>query len=255
MGDLSTGKAVRREGDHVHRPHAPWTPAVRALLGHLHAAGFDGAPRPVVTPDDGHDVVTWVEGDVEPAAVLEGGQMAALGALLRRLHDTTASFPAGAAGRWQPSVLRPFRGDDVVGHGDVAPWNLVSRDGVPVALIDWELAGPVDQLRELGHAAWLCGGLYDDGTVSEAPLPPVAQRAANLRRFADGYGLPREERPGLVEAMIDVAILTAASDAREAGIGPDGAAGSFGPWGVAWRSRSAAWMVTHRPRLLAALLA
>lgn len=33
-----------RIGDTVRRPAGPWTPTVHALLGHLHAAGFHGAP-------------------------------------------------------------------------------------------------------------------------------------------------------------------------------------------------------------------
>lgn len=36
---------VVRVGDTVRRPVGPWTPSVHALLEHLEAAGFDGAPR------------------------------------------------------------------------------------------------------------------------------------------------------------------------------------------------------------------
>jgi hypothetical protein len=42
-GNMSSG--VVRVGDTVRRPAGPWTPTVHALLGHLHAAGFRGAPR------------------------------------------------------------------------------------------------------------------------------------------------------------------------------------------------------------------
>ena len=38
---------------------------------------------------------------------------------------------------------------------DNAPWNIVARDGMPVAFIDWETAGPVDPLVELAQLAWL----------------------------------------------------------------------------------------------------
>ena len=44
-GNVSGG--VVRIGDTVRRPAGPWTPAVHALLGHLHATGFPGAPRPL----------------------------------------------------------------------------------------------------------------------------------------------------------------------------------------------------------------
>ncbi|WP_199565450.1 hypothetical protein [Spongiactinospora rosea] len=44
-GNVSQG--VVRVGDTVHRPAGLWTPAVHALLSHLHSAGFEGAPRPL----------------------------------------------------------------------------------------------------------------------------------------------------------------------------------------------------------------
>jgi len=43
-GGNATGGVVRK-GQTVRRPAGPWTPAVHALLAHLHAAGFAGAPR------------------------------------------------------------------------------------------------------------------------------------------------------------------------------------------------------------------
>jgi hypothetical protein len=44
-GNMSSG--VVRVGDTVRRPAGPWTPAVHALLAHLHEAGFRCAPRPL----------------------------------------------------------------------------------------------------------------------------------------------------------------------------------------------------------------
>lgn len=43
-GNVSAG--VVRVGDTVRRPAGPWTPAVHALLTHLHEAGFRAAPAP-----------------------------------------------------------------------------------------------------------------------------------------------------------------------------------------------------------------
>jgi hypothetical protein len=48
-GNVSDG--VVRVGDTVRRPAGPWTPAVHALLTHLHDAGFDAAPRPLGLDD------------------------------------------------------------------------------------------------------------------------------------------------------------------------------------------------------------
>jgi hypothetical protein len=56
-GNASGG--VVRTGDTVRRPAGPWTPAVHALLGHLRAAGFPGAPRPLGLDEHGREVLTF----------------------------------------------------------------------------------------------------------------------------------------------------------------------------------------------------
>lgn len=147
---------------------------------------------------------------------------------------------------WQPSVLRPCGPDRVISHGDIAPWNVVVRDEQPVALIDWELSGPVDRLQEIAHTAWLNIRLFDDEITKDEHLPSAEHRATQLRLFADGYGLSDQDRRGIVGTILDVAVLTAAADAVEAGIGPHSSVPSNQAWGVCWRVRSAAWMVRNR---------
>jgi hypothetical protein len=83
---------VLRRGDTVLRPAGPWTPAVHALLRHLERIGFAGAPRVVGDgyDDQGHEVLTFVEGAfVHPRTWSDDGIWQA-GTLLRALHDATA---------------------------------------------------------------------------------------------------------------------------------------------------------------------
>ena len=58
-GGNMTGGVVR-VGDTVRRPAGPWTPAVHALLNHLHAVGFPGAPRAHGLDDQGREVLDFV---------------------------------------------------------------------------------------------------------------------------------------------------------------------------------------------------
>lgn len=137
----------------------------------------------------------------------------------------------------------------IYSHCDAAPWNVVSREGLPVALIDWELSGPVDRSMELAHTAWLNARLFDDGVAEKERLSPAEERIQQLRAFVDGYELAREDRLGLVGQMIEVAILSAASDAIEAGITSESVDEQWIVWGVAWRARSAAWMIRNKSML------
>jgi Ser/Thr protein kinase RdoA (MazF antagonist) len=241
-------RAVRRDGA-VLRPVSSWTPAVHALLRHLEAAGFDGCPRLVGDGYDGegHEVLTYVEGTfVHPRAWSDEGVWQ-VGALLRRFHDAVAGFQPPADARWLPRFADPATAD-VIGHGDTGPWNIVARDGRPVALIDWDFAGPIERSDEVAATGWLNAQLHDDDIAERNGLPDAAGRAAQLRHFLDGYGLAAAERVGLVERMAHYAIRDCAWEAAWRGVTRE----STDPeplWALAWRARSAAWILRHR-RLL-----
>ena len=242
------------------RPWRPWSPSVLALLRHLEAAGFEGAPRVVGTGQsaDGREAVAYVPGDVAP--LLWAADAAyALGALLRALHAATASF--AGAGPWLPRWGRDLPGSArVIGHCDAAPWNVVARDGVPVALVDWDTAGPVGARWEVAQAAWLNARLFDDDVALRDGLPDPATRAGCVAAICDGYGLAGAERAGLVDAMVEVAVRSAAQEAIDAAGGGLDRLGGGTPLGEAdllrsmtWRTRSAAWMLRHRATLDRAL--
>jgi hypothetical protein len=241
-----------RRGGTVLRPAGPWTPAVHGLLRYLERAGFAGAPRVVGDGYDaqGREVLTFVEGTfVHPHAWSDEGIWHA-GRLLRALHDATAGFRPSADATWCPGPFRTSFGapGTVVTHGDAGPWNLAARDGLPVAFIDWDTAGPAGRLDEVAAAGWWNAQLHDDDVARRQGLPPADARAAQLGYFLDGYRLTAAEREGLVTRMIEYAIRDCAAEAVKAGVTPGSA--DPGPlWSLAWRSRSAAWMIRHRTLL------
>jgi hypothetical protein len=109
-------------------------------------------------------------------------------------------------------------------------------------------AGPADRLEEIAATAWLNAQLHDDDIAERQGLPAARARAAQLRRFADGYQLPRADRQRLVTAMIEYAIRDSAAEAIQAGVTPQ-TGECDAVWAIAWRARSAAWMIRHRPLL------
>lgn len=239
---------VVRRGGVVHRPAEPWSAGVLALLRHLEAAGFDGAPRVVGSgfDEEGRETLTWVEGGfVHPGPWGEAG-LHRLGAMVRRLHDAAAGFVPPPGATWRPWSERVLGDADAGwGHGDAGPWNVVARDGLPAALIDWETAGPMDPLTDLAQACWLNAQLHDDEVAARAGLADAATRARHLGLMLDGYGMARARRPALVGRVIEVAVLAAADQAIEARVTPETTAADA-LWGLAWRTRAAAWMVRHR---------
>jgi hypothetical protein len=248
--------------DVVLRAAAPWSRSVMALLKHLEAVGFEGAPRPVGDgfDADGREAITYIPGSTPHPGAWDDHAISAVGALLRRLHDATESFQPPADASWQPSFARLLPGHHLVfGHGDTGPWNVVAQGGIPVAFIDWEFAGPVDALWELAETAWLNAQLHDDDIAERASLPSAVRRSQQVRLLLDAYGLPAAERVGFVDRMIEFAVHSARAEAVRYGVTPDTAAAvdpSGYPvlWAITWRARSASWMLRHRRILERALV-
>ena len=245
---------VTRRGDVVFRQAAPWSATIVALLRHLEREGFEYAPRVVGTglAPDGRETVTFIEGEFVHPRPWHDAAMPLLGRMLRQLHDATSSFvpPPGAV--WRPWFARNLRTQRVIGHCDTGPWNIVTRNARPVALIDWEVAGPVDPIVELAQACWLNAQLYDDDLAEMQGLGSVEERARQMRMLLDGYGLARQQRVGFVDTMRDFAVLCAANEVIDAGITPDTQDASA-LWAISWRTRSAAWIGRHRDALERAL--
>ena len=243
--------AVYRRGDVVYRETGPWAPTVHALLRHLESVGFTYAPHVIGSGFDdlGRETLAYIEGEfIDPGPwTLEGA--AALGRVLRELHEATASFRPPSDALWGPWFGRDLGGPQrVIGHCDFAPWNIVTRDGMPVGLIDWDFSGPVDPLVELAQACWLNAKLHDDVVAEREGLPPMAERAKQLRAIVDAYGLPAKQRDGFIDRMVELVIYDNEDFANDAGVTPD----SDDPrliWGFAWRARGAAWLLRNRSSL------
>ncbi len=250
---------VHRQGDVVVRDPGPWTPAVHSLLRHLEEVGFAGAPRIVGSgfDADGRETLTYIEGEfLQPGPwSLEGA--AAVGQLLRELHEASASFRPAADAVWWPWFGRALGGSPrIVGHCDAAPWNIVTRDGLPVGLIDWERTGPVDPRVELAQVCWLNAKLHHDIVAEREGLPPLGERAHQLRAMVEAYGLPAAQRRGFIDLMIEVVAYDTAEQANEAEVTPDTESAMTDPqlvWALSWRARDAAWLYGNRALLQNAL--
>ena len=197
-GNVSGG--VVRVGDTVRRPAGPWTPAVHALLTHLHGVGFHAVPRPLGIDDQGREVLTFAPGSVvwpDRFALLEPvPQLARVARLIRRFHDAVADFAPPAEARWQIRVPGGD-GSDIIAHHDLAPWNLVVGDDVQDewVFIDWDAAAPGSRLWDLAYA------VHGFLPLSADPRWQRSDAEARLRVFADAYGLSETERHRLVPLL------------------------------------------------------
>jgi len=203
-GDVNIGEdVVVRVGDTVRRPIGPHTAFAHALLRHFEQAGFEGAPRVVGFDERGREVLTYVEGEpaLEPLS-RDDETLHALGALIRRMHDAQAGFEPPPD--WHEEPLDPpvgvTRGGEVVCHNDIFPPNVILRHGLPVALVDWDFAGPAPRLYDVASAANFWVPLRPDGQAERWGLSGL-RRGERLRLLSDAYGLAASDRDELLDVV------------------------------------------------------
>ena len=117
--------------------------------------------------------------------------------LLRALHDATEGFD-GAGRPWRSPVHEPA---EVICHNDFAPYNLVFRDGLPVAAIDFDHASPGPRVWDLAYLAYRLAPL---GARENPDLPWRDDRTRRLGSLCAAYGGPS---PGEVLAILPRRLL------------------------------------------------
>ncbi|MFI0372969.1 phosphotransferase [Actinomadura sp. 1N219] len=180
-----------RIGDTVHRRANPWTPTVHAVLRHLEAAGFEGAPRVLGFDAQGREVLTFLHGDTIgerrpwPAWPHSDEALRQVAAWMRRLHDVTATFvpPDDAtwlAGAWRPGLI--------IGHHDASPYNAVWNDGGLVGFVDWDTAAPSPREFDLAHLALTWVPLHALRVAEFQGFTAFEDRSRRLHVLLDAYG-------------------------------------------------------------------
>ena len=214
-GESLTGDGVTqgivRIGDTVRRPLRPFSLTIQAYLAHLRDAGFTGAPLPLGVDDQGREVLSFVPGDVPrnplPPETVGDEVLVALARLIRELHEASAGWappPDAVWGGTPASVRNPLAvRAELVTHRDYYPGNVVFRGGLPVALIDFDLAKPTTRLYDIINALWYWAPLRDPR--DRAPTFRDLDIPRRIALFADTYGMTAQQRADLAPFAVDVA--------------------------------------------------
>jgi Phosphotransferase enzyme family len=185
-----------RVGDTVRRATGPWTPAVHALLEHL-APRLPHVPKVLGFDEHAREILSYLPGRVVDidSERLTAGQLRSVVAWTRRFHRAVAGFVH--AGPWRfIEVDRP----ELIGHNDIAPYNVCFDGDELVGVFDWDLAGPSTRLLELAFIAWNCVPLWRDIGRGFA--------AERLELIASTYGSHSARQilsavPGRIQLMLD----------------------------------------------------
>ncbi|HEY1282512.1 MAG TPA: phosphotransferase [Acidimicrobiales bacterium] len=221
----------------------------------MRQAGFEGAPTPIGI-EDGRERLVFIDGDVPLAPYPDWSQsdvtLASIARLLRELHEASRSFdPDGLT--WDDSLADPA-GGALVCHNDVCPENVVFRNGIAVALLDFEFAAPGRPVYDLAHLARLCVPIEDEFDQARLGWRP-ADRPARLRLVADAYGLHVDGRAELLGAITDAIDRLEAAVRRRVEAGDPNAVELWKRTGGGERyHRRRRWWTAHHDQFAAALL-
>jgi aminoglycoside phosphotransferase (APT) family kinase protein len=220
VGGAQTEGLVR-VGDTTRRPAHHRAGYVDALLRHLAAVGFTGAPRPLGYDDQGRHILTFVEGEVPTASPyrLSDRRIRSATALIRAFHDAAATSGLCAD-------------QETVCHGDLGPHNMVFRDEQAIALIDFDAhVGPGRRVDDFAHAVWCFADLTEQDV-------PVTEQRRKTNLMCEAYG-------GVTAAMV-VEALTARfhrAHAQHLAAGRQGGVRAF--------EKLLRWMAVHGERIAA----
>lgn len=172
---------VVRVGDTVRRAPLANADFVRDLLGKLERAGFDAVPRWLGVDERGREIFSFLEGKVALRFGHFGdATLRAAARTIRRYHDATAPF---------------FEGGRVACHHDLSPCNFAFREGVPVAIFDFDTAAEGERIEDLAYAAWTWLNFGSRRHYAED------EQLRRIRLFAEAYGPEIASEP-LIEAML-----------------------------------------------------
>jgi Phosphotransferase enzyme family len=194
-GGVANAGSVVRVGAHVLRPSNSHSASIHRFLAALDGAGFRGASRPVGIDDDGRERFVYIEGDVPVPPYPEWAQadraLESVATLMRSFHEASRMFdPSGL--NWSEEMADPA-GGPIVCHNDVCLENVIFRDGIAVALIDFDFAAPGRPLYDLVQFARMCVPIDDDINAPKLGWLP-SDKPTRLRLVVDAYGLDADER-------------------------------------------------------------
>ena len=187
---------VVRIGNTVRRTISSNSPTVHRFLSHLHKAGFSTCPEFKGIDDKGREILQFIHGDtgIHDEMWQDTKPLIAAASLLRQFHDASAQYVHMVDDTWAFSYPDSDQ-HEVICHNDFAPYNFIFTDGIPTAIIDFDLAGPGPRLRDIAYAAyWMTPLSFHSGDMQSFAMTDLEHKSRRLKLFCTEYGIDPDEK-------------------------------------------------------------
>lgn len=209
-------------GNTVHRT-TDWNPLVHELLRHLELQGFNGAPKYIEIDEKGREVLSFIPGEVPgndypnfKPYIWSENTLVEVAKLLKNYHDATQGFLSSALkAKWHNPYIDSQQ-YEVICHNDAALYNIVFRNELPVAFIDFDIASPGTRIWDIAYALYTAVPLssfapeYHSGAiVPYVPELHASDRRHRISLFFESYGIaaPKDIKEWVIkriDAMCDI---------------------------------------------------
>lgn len=230
----NSSATVLKRGNRVLKPRKAQDRNIHALLRHLEAKGIAKVPRTFGTCDS-YSHYSYLPGTPTPPDTLYSQTHTLIAAvqLLRQIHDATTDFTAPDPGAW--AYIHPDpKACDIIGHSDVAPYNMAFEGEELTGLFDFDLAGPAPRLRDLAYLAyWFAPLSFGATDMAPAARKDLSDGHPRLDLICRTYG--DIDRRALLAMTDNVLAHMASPDAARRMVGPTAAqkladGGHFAHW-------------------------
>lgn len=207
-GGVANPGAVVRVGDTVRRPRRPQSETVQDFLRYLVSRGLEGVvPTPLGFDEQGREALRFLDGEIHlpPHTAWVAGDelLVSVATLQSRLQDAARGYVPPEDAVWDHDVTPGYLPDGIRGehvcHNDLCVENVVVRDGLAAAVVDFDYAGPVDPLFDTAVAVrhWAPARSPEDLEALGVEVDAIAR----FRLFLDARGLAASQRRRVVELV------------------------------------------------------
>ncbi|WED20812.1 phosphotransferase [Vibrio sp. JC009] len=179
-----------------------WSESVHLLLNYIEQKGFIGAPKLIGT-DNNREQLSYVEGETYDShligAIASEEALTSAAALLRQYHDATEGFLDANKGKKLHWMLASRGPEEVICHGDFAPYNVALDGNKVVGVYDFDAAHPAPRMWDIAYSVYCWAPLKACNYESHGSLPVQVSRA---KLFCESYGVDARNYTHLVDWVI-----------------------------------------------------